>query len=62
MTPRPSVLLLDELFSSLDARLHETVREETMAILHETNVTSLIVTHDPKLIHSAERSNGSAAT
>jgi iron(III) transport system ATP-binding protein len=48
VAPRPGVLLLDEPFSSLDARLRETVREETLAVLRETNVTSLIVTHDPE--------------
>jgi len=48
VAPRPSVLLLDEPFSSLDARLRETVREETLAVLRETHVTSLIVTHDPE--------------
>ncbi|QQR35246.1 ABC transporter ATP-binding protein [Devosia oryziradicis] len=48
VAPRPSVLLLDEPFSSLDARLRETVREETLSVLRETHVTSLIVTHDPE--------------
>jgi len=48
VAPRPSVLLLDEPFSSLDARLRETVREETLAVLRETHVTALIVTHDPE--------------
>lgn len=48
VAPRPGVLLLDEPFSSLDARLRETVRDETLAVLRETHVTSLIVTHDPE--------------
>ncbi|MDB5612382.1 MAG: transporter ATP-binding protein [Devosia sp.] len=48
VAPRPSVLLLDEPFSSLDARMRESVREETLAVLRETNVTSLMVTHDPE--------------
>ncbi len=48
LAPRPGVLLLDEPFSSLDARLREQVREETLAVLRETHVTSLIVTHDPE--------------
>jgi iron(III) transport system ATP-binding protein len=48
VAPRPGVLLLDEPFSSLDARLRETVRDETLAVLRETNATSLIVTHDPE--------------
>lgn len=48
VAPRPGVLLLDEPFSSLDARLRESVREETLAVLRETHVTSMIVTHDPE--------------
>ena len=36
IAPRPSVLLMDEPFSGLDSRLRETMREETLAILHET--------------------------
>lgn len=48
VAPRPSVLLLDEPFSSLDARMRESVREETLAVLRETHVTSLMVTHDPE--------------
>jgi iron(III) transport system ATP-binding protein len=48
IAPRPGVLLLDEPFSSLDARMRESVRRETLAILRETNATTLIVTHDPE--------------
>ncbi len=46
--PRPGVLMLDEPFSSLDARLRESVRAETLAILRETRATTIIVTHDPE--------------
>jgi iron(III) transport system ATP-binding protein len=46
IVPRPSVLLMDEPFSGLDPRLRESMREETLAILHETRATSIIVTHD----------------
>jgi iron(III) transport system ATP-binding protein len=48
VAPRPGLLLLDEPFSSLDARLRESVRSETLAVLRETRATSLIVTHDPE--------------
>lgn len=48
VAPRPGVLLLDEPFSSLDARLRESVRGETLAVLRETRVTSIVVTHDPE--------------
>jgi iron(III) transport system ATP-binding protein len=46
IAPRPSVLLMDEPFSGLDLRLREKMREETLAILHETRATSIVVTHD----------------
>jgi iron(III) transport system ATP-binding protein len=46
IAPRPSVLLMDEPFSGLDSRLRETMREETLAILHETHATCIVVTHD----------------
>ena len=48
IAPRPGVLMLDEPFSSLDARMRESVRAETMAVLRETGATTLIVTHDPE--------------
>jgi iron(III) transport system ATP-binding protein len=48
VAPRPGILMLDEPFSSLDARLRETVRSETFAVLRETNATTIIVTHDPE--------------
>ena len=46
IAPRPSVLLMDEPFSGLDPRLREKMREETLAILHETRATSIVITHD----------------
>jgi iron(III) transport system ATP-binding protein len=46
IAPRPSVLLMDEPFSGLDTQLREQMREETLAILHETRATSIVVTHD----------------
>jgi iron(III) transport system ATP-binding protein len=46
IAPRPSVLLMDEPFSGLDSRLREQMREETLAILHETRATAIVVTHD----------------
>ena len=48
LAPRPGVLLMDEPFSGLDARLRDSMREETWGILRETRATSLIVTHDPE--------------
>lgn len=48
IAPRPGILMLDEPFSGLDARMREAVRGETLAVLRETHATSLIVTHDPE--------------
>lgn len=46
LAPEPRLLLLDEPFSSLDARLRQTVRDDTRAILKERGATALFVTHD----------------
>ena len=46
LAPRPSVLLLDEAFASLDARLREQVRDDTLHVLQEAGIATLIVTHD----------------
>lgn len=43
---RPEVLLLDEPFSSLDASLRATVREEVGGLLREQGATTMLVTHD----------------
>ena len=48
IAPRPSVLLMDEPFSGLDAELRQQMQEETLAILRETRTTSIIVTHQPE--------------
>jgi len=46
LAPRPTVLLMDEPFSNLDAGLRTQVRTEVREILKSTNTTSLFVTHD----------------
>ncbi len=43
----PSVMLLDEPFSGLDVELREKIRQETLSMLREADVTTLMVTHDP---------------
>ena len=42
----PSVLLLDEPLSNLDARLRLQTREEIKRIQQETGITTIFVTHD----------------
>ncbi|MFD0987508.1 ABC transporter ATP-binding protein [Methyloligella solikamskensis] len=46
IAPRPGVLLMDEPFSGLDSRLRDQMRDDTLAILHETKATAIVVTHD----------------
>ncbi|PHK96595.1 ABC transporter ATP-binding protein [Pseudoroseomonas rhizosphaerae] len=46
LAPRPAVLLLDEAFASLDARLREQVRDDTLEVLQSAGTATLIVTHD----------------
>lgn len=46
IAPKPSVLLLDEPFSNLDANLQEKIRGEIKDILRKAGITSIFVTHD----------------
>ncbi len=46
LAPNPRLVLLDEPFSSLDARLRQAVRDETQAILRARRATAIFVTHD----------------
>jgi len=46
LAPQPELLLLDEPFSNLDARMRVTVREEVREIIRATGTTALFVTHD----------------
>ena len=43
----PDLLLLDEPFSSLDLNLREEVRDDTLHLLQKSNISVIIVTHDP---------------
>lgn len=43
---KPSVLLLDEPFSALDAKIRGQMREELKKIQEELNITVVFVTHD----------------
>lgn len=46
LAKEPSLLLMDEPLSNLDARLRIEMREEIRRIQEETNVTTIFVTHD----------------
>lgn len=46
LAPAPSVILLDEPFSALDAGLRAHTRNATVAALEQSGVTTVLVTHD----------------
>ncbi|HEY4636359.1 MAG: hypothetical protein A3B62_01210 [Rhodospirillales bacterium RIFCSPLOWO2_01_FULL_65_14] len=48
LAPEPQVMLLDEPFSGLDATRRASVRADTLRLLKETEVATLMVTHDPE--------------
>lgn len=46
LAPQPDLLLLDEPFSSLDAHLRSSLRDELVAVLRRLGTAALLVTHD----------------
>jgi iron(III) transport system ATP-binding protein len=46
LAPEPTVVLLDEPFSSLDAGLRARLRQDVRAILRQAGATAITVTHD----------------
>ncbi|MCK0745427.1 ABC transporter ATP-binding protein [Chromohalobacter nigrandesensis] len=48
LAPEPRLMLLDEPFSSLDARLREQIRDDTLHALKRVGAGTLLVTHDPE--------------
>tara|TARA_R110002012_G_scaffold29142_3_gene90323 strand:+ start:1904 stop:3007 length:1104 start_codon:yes stop_codon:yes gene_type:complete len=48
LAPSPRLMLLDEPFSSLDARLRDRIRDDTLHVLKKLGAATLLVTHDPE--------------
>ncbi|MGE0734785.1 MAG: ABC transporter ATP-binding protein [Alphaproteobacteria bacterium] len=48
LCPQPHLMLLDEPFSGLDARLRHRVADETWRLLKAAGTATVIVTHDPE--------------
>ncbi len=46
LAPRPSILLMDEPFSNIDANMRAGMCNEVESVLRENNVTAVFVTHD----------------
>ena len=46
MAPKPSLLLMDEPFSSLDMELREQLAREVRIILKQEKISAILVTHD----------------
>ena len=46
LAPKPSVLLLDEPFGAVDAKIRQELREWLVRLHHDLNLTTLFVTHD----------------
>ena len=46
LAPEPDLILLDEPFSSLDALLRQTTRQEIRSLLKRAGITTVMVTHD----------------
>ncbi len=46
LAPKPSVLLLDEPFGAVDAKIRQELREWLVTLHQELNVTTIFVTHD----------------
>lgn len=46
LAPRPRLLLMDEPFSSMDSDLRESLARDVREILHQEQVSAILVTHD----------------
>jgi len=48
LAPSPKIMLLDEPFASLDARLRDQIRDDTLHVLKRLGAATMLVTHDPE--------------
>jgi iron(III) transport system ATP-binding protein len=48
IAPEPRLVLLDEPFSGLDTNMRVRIREQTLNVLKQAGVATLMVTHDPQ--------------
>jgi iron(III) transport system ATP-binding protein len=48
LAPKPKLMLLDEPFSGLDSRLRDQIRDDTLHVIKNAGVTTVMVTHDPE--------------
>ena len=46
LAPRPNVLLLDEPFGAVDAKIRQELREWLVRLHHDLSITTVFVTHD----------------
>jgi len=46
LAPKPGLLLLDEPFGAVDAKIRQELREWLVKLHHDLNVTTIFVTHD----------------
>ena len=63
---RPQLLLADEPTAALDAKSGLEVMELLRELVHQTGAAAVVVTHDPRIHHFADRicemENGSLRT
>lgn len=56
LAPRPPLILMDEPFSRLDSALRQQIREDVVAVLRDTGVGVVLITHDAEeAMSSADR-------
>lgn len=55
LAPKPKILLLDEPFSNLDTEMLEKVRNELFEIINFTQITTIMVTHNPEDAKTADK-------